>query len=134
MSAPNEGAAAKPTVEWLPSPADHDYVAARSYLSLVLGAKSAKLTAARFARAKTVKFKAKDILRASGLPLLPETNPDVMKELARVRAGEALSPCLVIRGRLRRGLPAAIADGYHRVCASNYINEDAEVLVRIVSL
>jgi hypothetical protein len=36
-------------------------------------------TVAQLERAKNVEFKAKDILRASGLPLLPETNPDVKK-------------------------------------------------------
>ncbi|MDP9027482.1 MAG: hypothetical protein M3N46_07975 [Actinomycetota bacterium] len=118
----------------MPEPAGHDFTAARSYLSLILRRKVAKTTAAKLARAHTVSFKAKDILRASELPLLPETNPDVKKELARISAGEALSPCLLVRGQLGAGRPAQIADGYHRVCASNYVNEDADIPVRIVSL
>jgi hypothetical protein len=88
----------------------------------------------KLAQTKCVNFKAKDILRASGLPLLPQTNPDVQKELARVAAGEPLSPCLIIRGRLDKGRFAQIADGYHRICASNYVNEDADIPVRIIGL
>jgi hypothetical protein len=58
----------------------------------------------------------------------------VQKELARILAGEPLSPCLIVRGRLDKGWLAQIADGYHRVCASNYVNEDADVPVQIIDL
>lgn len=125
---------AMPTVKWLPKPAEHDYSAARSYLMLNLGKKSANKLIEKLARAKCVIFAAKDVLRASGLPLLPRTNPDVEKELARVAAGEALSPCLLIRGRLDKGRSAQIVDGYHRICASNYLDEDAAIPVHIVGM
>lgn len=121
-------------VSWLPKPAKHDYAAAGSYLSLIMSEETATKLAARFAAAESVNFKAKDILRASGLPLLPPTNPDVKKELARVAAGVALSPCLIVRGRLDNGRPALIADGYHRICASNYVDEDTEIPVHIIDL
>jgi hypothetical protein len=66
-------------VVWLPQPAEHDFAAAGSYLSPILMRKVVTATVAQLERAKNVEFKAKDILRASGLPLLPETNPDVKK-------------------------------------------------------
>lgn len=128
------GASTAPSVKWLSMPAKHDYPAARSYLSLNLGKKTVDRIVKKLAETKCVSFKAKDILRASGMPLLPRTNPDVKKELARVAAGEALSPCLIIRGRLDKGQLAQIADGYHRICASNHVNEDADIPVQIIGL
>jgi len=121
-------------VKWLRTPAKQDYPAAKSYLSLNLDKKVVNRIVHKLAQKKCVDFKAKDILRASGLPLLPVTNPDVQKELARILAGEPLSPCLIVRGRLDKGWLAQIADGYHRVCASNYVNEDADVPVQIIDL
>lgn len=119
---------------WQPEPAAHDYDAAVSYLSLVLHAKDAQNVADRLRAARITTFKAKDILRASGLPLLARDNPDVAKQLTRIAAGEPLSPCLIVRGDLATLRPAQIADGYHRVCASNYTDEDADIPVKIVGL
>lgn len=121
-------------VKWSPKSAKHDYPAARSYLSLVMKRKQVDRLIAHIRSQKYAHFKAKDLLRAAGLPLLPENNPDVAKELARVRAGIVLSPCLVIRGQLGKGLAAQIADGYHRICAANHINEDSEIPVQIIDL
>ena len=70
-------------------------------------------------------------MRAAGLPLLPADDPDVAKELDRGRAGTALSPCLVIRGSIKNGTTARIADGYHRICASYHLSEDTAVRARI---
>jgi len=49
------------------------------------------------------RFKAKDILRASSLPLLPADDIEVAKDLAQIHAGNPLSPCLVIRGNISSG-------------------------------
>jgi hypothetical protein len=125
-------AAARPTVHWLPEPAPHDYDAAASYLSLLARPKDAQDIADRLHDADVATFKAKDILRASGLPLLPRDNPDVAKQLTRIAQGTSLSPCLLVRGDLESGRPAQIADGYHRVCASNYTDEDADIPAKIV--
>ena len=99
-------------VKWLAKPAKHDYPAARSFLMLNLGERAAEKIVEKLAR----------------------TNPDVDKELSRVAAGQALSPCLIIRGQLDKGRVAQIVDGYHRICASNYIDEDAEIPVQIIGL
>jgi hypothetical protein len=73
-------------------------------------------------------FMAKDILRASRLALLPADNHEVAKDLRKVKAGAKLSPVLLVRGT-----PLWVADGYHRVCASYNLDEDAEIPCRIVS-
>jgi hypothetical protein len=39
-----------------------------------------------------------------------------------------------VRGDTSRGIPLVIADGYHRVCAVCYYDEDAPIAYRIASL
>jgi hypothetical protein len=114
-------------------PEAHDYQAARDYLSLVLEAKHAAALADKLRRAPLVRRKAKDILRASDLPVLPKDNPYVARDLKKARKGKPLSPVLLVRGDIGRGTSLVIADGYHRICASWYIDEDAEIPCRIVS-
>ncbi len=77
--------------------------------------------------APSVRHQAKDLLRASGLALLPVDNVHVASDLAKINRGEHLSPVLLVRGDFRRGVPLTIADGYHRVCASYHVNEDADI-------
>ncbi|MGO9181065.1 MAG: hypothetical protein ACLQHS_17655 [Candidatus Limnocylindrales bacterium] len=78
--------------------------------------------------------KAKDILRASGLPDLPLDNVHVAKDVAKVKAGTALSPVLLVRGHVGRRVALQIADGYHRVCASYHLAEDTDIPYRIVGV
>jgi len=63
-----------------------------------------------------VRYRAVDLLRASGLPLADAENPEVAKDLSKVKFGTRLSPVLLVRGE-----PLVIADGYHRVCASVHL-------------
>ena len=116
---------------WKKKPEAHDYPAARDYLSLVLDKKSAAALVARMRVAPLFEHRAKDILRASGLPLLPRDNPHVTRDLKKVRKGETLSPVLLVRGDLKRGIPLTIADGYHRICASWYIDENVLIPCRM---
>lgn len=121
----------QPAVKWLDKPQPHDYPAAASYLSLIAGPRTVSRAVKALEQADTVSFKAKDLLRAAGLPLLPADDPDVAKELERAKAGTALSPCLVMRGSKKTGTTARIADGYHRICASYHLSEDTVVSARI---
>lgn len=77
------------TVKWLDEPQDHDYPAAACYLSLIAGPTAVSRAVNALHESPTVTFTAKDLLRAAGLPLLPADDPDVAKELDRVRAGTA---------------------------------------------
>ncbi|HEV8063535.1 MAG TPA: hypothetical protein VGP46_01830 [Acidimicrobiales bacterium] len=122
------------TEQWLEDPEEHDYPAAEDYLSLLVDPESAAQMAAAFRDAPKARRKAKDLLRASGLALLPRDNEHVAADLAKVKAGQGLSPVLLVRGDLRRRLPLTVADGYHRICASHHLDENADVPCRIVGL
>ena len=121
-------------VMWAPAPAHHDYPSAASFLRLLAGPKTVELCTALLAQGPTVHQFAKDVLRAARLPLLSADDPAVAKDLAKVAAGEALSPILLIRGDLASGRALQIADGYHRVCASYHLSEDTLIPCRLVSL
>jgi hypothetical protein len=117
---------------WMDKPEAHDYGAARDILTLLLDAKRTAALVRRLRHAPLIRRKAKDILRTSGLPVLPKDNPLVAHHLKKVREGKRLSPVLLVRGDLRRGMPLVIADGYHRICASWHIDENAPVPSRMV--
>ena len=119
---------------WKESPDDHDYPAAEDYLSLVSSPTVAKALARRLHAAPIVHRKAKDLLRASRLPLLAADNFHVAKDLKKVTQGRLLSPVLCVRGMVRLNVPLMVADGYHRICASYHLDEDADIPCRIVDL
>jgi hypothetical protein len=114
-------------VKWLPKPENHDYQAAEDYLSLIMSSKKAadyrQLLSA--AQGNITHRKAKDILRASQLALLDQTNKHVASDLLKVSSGQSLSPILLLRGDDNH--PLIIADGYHRVCASYWIDENTDI-------
>jgi len=60
------------------------------------------------------------------------TNPHVASDLAKIRKGKHLAPVLRVRGELRTGTSAQIADGYHRVCASYHVDENTAISCRII--
>ena len=77
--------------------------------------------------------KAKDILRAAQLALLPVDNPHVASDLAKIKKGQSLSPILLVQGDYETGVALQVADGYHRVCASYHTDENTDIPVVIVS-
>lgn len=117
-------------IKWLDTPEAHDYPAARSYLSLTLKPTEAKTAAAKLKKAKVTQFPAKDLFRASRLPLLGVSNSHVEKDKARIMSGAKLSPLLLYRDK-RNGM-LVIADGYHRLCAVYLFDEDAMIPCKIV--
>ena len=112
---------------WRDEPEDHDYPAAAAYLSLLCPPPEVKRLVASLRAAPLEHRLAKDLLRASRLALLPADNPHVATDLAKVKAGERLSPVLLVRGDVSRDVPMTIADGYHRVCASYHLDENAPI-------
>jgi hypothetical protein len=118
---------------WKVEPEDHDYPAAEDYLTLLFEKKTAKKLVKKLKHAEIHWRKAKDLLRASALTALDPANPHVAHDLQKVADGKALSPVLLIRGDGEHHRPLIIADGYHRVCASWYTNEDAPIPCRLVS-
>ncbi|MFC4943765.1 hypothetical protein [Pseudonocardia sp. GCM10023141] len=121
-----------PAVAWKTEPDEHDYPAAASYLSLIASAAVVSMLVAGLQAAPLAEFKAKDVLRAACLPLLPADNVHVAADLAKVKDGKALSPVLMVRGDIATGVPLQIADGYHRVCASHHLDENTSIPCHIV--
>jgi hypothetical protein len=119
---------------WRHTPAREDFAAARSYLSLLCADAVARRLTAALVSAPTRSATAKDLLRASGLPLLPRDESHVADDLKRIRKGKPLSPVLLVRGDVSRGIALVIADGYHRICAICYFDEDAPIACRIAAL
>ena len=116
-------------IQWMNAPEDHDYPAAQSYLNLLYDDAKAASYADQLQRAPVVSFKAKDILRASGLALLGETNSHVAKDRKRILAGSKISPLLLVR---QAGVKVFVADGYHRLCAVYGFDEYAVIPCKIV--
>jgi hypothetical protein len=123
-----------PTIHWKNEPEEHDFPAAADYLSLVLPDATANRLVAALRQADTLHRKAKDLLRASGLPLLRTDNEHVAADLRKVEHGKLLSPVLLVRGELASGVPLTVADGYHRICASHHLDENADIPCRMVDL
>ncbi|MGC2652079.1 MAG: hypothetical protein WA317_00430 [Mycobacterium sp.] len=123
--------AASTTVIWKTEPDDQDYPAAGDYLGLLADAATVGNLVAGLKSAPVVYKKAKDILRAARLQLLPVDNPHVKSDLRKIKKDKALSPILLIRGDLGSGLPLQVADGYHRVCASYHTDENTDIPCRM---
>ena len=115
---------------WLTNPEKHDYPAAESYLTLIYDEKTAAKYTKTLLKAPMTSFKAKDIFRASRLPLLGITNSHVRKNQRKLAAGKKLSPLLLVRDPSHGKL--VIADGYHRMCAVYLFDEDTPVPCKIV--
>lgn len=99
------------TITWEDDVADHDYAAARDYLSLLLDSARANKAVAAFKRAKVTERRANDILRACRRePLTLADDPGVRRDESKVDQGKKLSPILVVTF----DFGADIADGYHR--------------------
>jgi hypothetical protein len=120
-------------VLWRAEPEEHDYPAAGRYLSLLTDDARAAAVVELLRLAPITHHAAKDILRASGLPLLSSKNPHVASDLAKIADGHPLSPILLVRGDLDAGVPAQIADGYHRVCASYLTDENTDIPVKLAA-
>jgi hypothetical protein len=119
---------------WLQKADRDDCLCAAEFLCLLADDADAKAMVKAFKNAKTQKKKTRDILRASGLPLLSGDDANVRVHMTQLRDGDTLSPVLLVRGDLRVGAPLTIADGYHRVCAAHLMDDDAEVCCKVVSL
>jgi hypothetical protein len=120
-------------VKWLGKPQAHDFPAAADYLDLVADPRTVKQVIKRLQAGTIAHKKAKDILRAAQLSLLPADNPHVAEDLAKIKNEDPLSPILLVRGDLVTGVPLQVADGYHRVCASYYTDENTDIPVVIVT-
>ncbi|MGD1240244.1 hypothetical protein [Mycobacterium seoulense] len=121
-------------VKWLERPEAHDFPAAADYLTMLADANTVKKVIKKLKAGTVTHRKAKDILRAARLGLLPADNPHVAADLTKIEKGQALSPILLVRGDFAAGVPLQIADGYHRVCASYHTDENTDIPVVIAAV
>jgi hypothetical protein len=117
----------KSPIAWLADVADHDYDAARNYLSIKYDEKRAGEAVDRMKKAKLTSRRANDILRATGLPPLPLTDPGIRRDLLTLLNGGKLSPVLVSDQKAG----ADIADGYHRVSLAYNLDPFMSVPLRL---
>jgi hypothetical protein len=114
---------------WKAEPDAHDFPAAESYLSLLVGDVAAAKLAKALRKEPTLRhYAAKDILRAASLPMLAPGDVEVAADLDKVQMGRKLSPVLLVQG-----IPLWVADGYHRVCASYHLDAKTLVPCRMVA-
>lgn len=119
-------------LNWRRRPVAADFAAAARFLALVNAPSQTKDLIGALRRSDAVQHAAKDLLRASRLPLLAKDEPQVAADLKKIRKGKPLSPVLLIAGDMTAGIPLTVADGYHRICAVCYFQEDAPVSCRLV--
>ena len=117
-------------IKWLSQPEEHDYPAALSFLTLIYSPKTAAGLVNKLKKAPVSEFKAKDIFRASRLPLLGANNSHVKKDMGKIESGNSISPLLLVRDSANGKV--VIADGYHRLCAVYTFDEDAVIPCQIV--
>jgi hypothetical protein len=109
-------------------PEGQDFPSAFNYLTLLTEPREAKKIVKALKQSSHLEhYMANDLLRASGLALLPVDDHEVAKDLHKVKSGTKLSPVLLVRGT-----PLWVADGYHRICASYHLDEDEVIPCRIV--
>jgi hypothetical protein len=116
-------------IRWSDDVADHDYAAAKAYLSLKLEKSVARKAVSRLRKANLTSRRANDILRASGLSPAPLDDPGVVKDLIKVIEGKDLSPVLVVSGTGGTD----IADGFHRVSLIYRIDPYADVPLKLAA-
>ena len=122
----------KNRVRWKPKPGKEEFEAASNYLSLQFPAAQARRLVAAARRGERIERVAKDLLRASNLPLLAADERHVADDLKKIRKGKPIAPILLVRGDMTRARPLIVADGYHRICAACHADEDAPVAAVMV--
>jgi len=123
---------AQDTITWHDKLKSSNIDAAIEYLSLLF--KKDELEKIRKGlnneKTKIVHYKAKDILRASGLEPLPRTDSEVAGHLMKIHENEPLHPVILVSVDEK----LYIADGFHRVSACYSLGDDTEVAAVHVEL
>ena len=120
----------KYSINWLETTKQSNYEAAEAYLRLLFNPDYTARLIYYLKVAPIIEAQAKDIFRASELPLLDVTNEYVEKDIQKVKVGVELSPILLVRDEVNRKL--IIADGYHRLCAIYHFEENVLIKAKLV--
>jgi hypothetical protein len=129
-----DSAMSKQQLVWKKEPEAEDYQGALNFLSLICSNSQSKKLVRALREAKTIERAAKDLLRAGNLPLLPRDEPHIDDDLKKIRKGKPLPPVLLVQGEITKGVPLAVADGYHRICAICYYDENAPIPCRMARI
>jgi hypothetical protein len=121
----------KERIRWKKSPGKGDLESAGRYLALIESPAGAAALVRALGAATGTWHAAKDLLRASALPLLTREESQVAQDLKRIRKGRALAPVLLVPGDAGHAVPLTVADGYHRICAAWHHDEDAPIACRV---
>jgi hypothetical protein len=124
----------KEKIVWKKKSESEDYDAALRYLSLIFTVSETEKLVRALRKAPLAEYAAKDLLRASELPMLPREDAHVEEDLKRIHKGKPLVPVLLVRGEMAKGAPLIVADGYHRICAVCYYEESAPVVCRLINM
>lgn len=116
---------------WKKQPEQADYAAAADFLSLLFRRSRVRSLVQALRNARITQRSAKDLLRASGLPLLPPDEASVKSDLRKIAKGKPMSPILLLCGDMSRGCPLIVADGYHRICAVCHYDEFSPISTKI---
>lgn len=114
-------------INWAADPGADNAKDATNFLGLYKKPKNAARIVQDLIDAPVVTFKAKDILRTAGLPALPKENQHVQAALTLIQSGQTLNSVYLLRGKLTKGIPVTIVDGYHRVSAAWWTDPSSEV-------
>ena len=124
----------KEKLVWSKKPEQRDYDAAASFLSLVFRTARATAIVRALRKRPITQRSAKDLLRASGLPLLPPDEASVRDDLKKIAKGKPLAPVLLVCGDMSKGIPLLVADGYHRICAVCHYDEFAPIACQMAEI
>jgi hypothetical protein len=108
-------------------PVAKDFTGATNYLTLCFPSDVVDALIAKLKTGKVTQARANDILRASRLHPVDDSDPGVKKEIGNIKDEVTLPPVFLIQGDLFRGIPLIVADGYHRVSACYLRDPDAMV-------
>ena len=123
----------KKVAQWTSHPGKDEFDGALRYLTLQFTSEAARRIVRKARKASITHHVAKDILRASSLPLLPADERHVAENLKKIRKGKPMAPVILVQGDLTRARPFVIGDGYHRICATCHADEDTPVAAVIVA-
>ncbi len=120
----------KKTATWSSTVPNEDYAAAAAFLALVMVPARVPAVIKKLRGAGIQAYRAADLFRASRTKLPKKDDRPCREAIAKIRAGEAIAPVLLVRDPPRGTV--IIADGYHRVCAAVRIDPDVVLHCKIV--
>jgi hypothetical protein len=122
----------KPKLAWADKLSSDDVKSSEGFLTLKYSEKAAEEIGALFQSAEVVMHRADDILRACGLHPLPVEDIGVRKYLVKLLTpGSNVPPVMIMNGAWMKG--PMIVQGYHRTCATYWLDPDAEVACVIIT-